>query len=544
MGLARHARHRLHDLHLDVIVPADALLGGVEGLALLVAQVMPHWMVGQLRRRLRRRGAVLCRRSRGARRGTRPRAPAAGTGPDRPGRRRGGGRPAGREEAARRVDAGARRRRDQPVGVAGEVARRHDGDGRRRVHAGGGRHVGHPPRPPARAAVPGRALRLAAAGHLGRVRGLARRRCAGRRPDPEARRRDGEPPGRRIAGFGGHRVPPPPSARRTSCGTGSSPRTTPAWPGAGEPGLRERRRGDPARVVNPLVEDVSRWPTGARMERFLAEALPLGKDAVAPPWPRPGSRQRRGPARGRVLHRLRDPGPGHPARPRPGHAAGRSAAVRGSHGLLRGAARRSARRRLRRARGRPAVLLCLELTSLHVQPRRRPTWSRWSRTRCSPTRPPPSSSCPAATGAAGSSTSSRRHRRHHRRPHDLGRHRPRLPDGAVAPGARGPRPHVGAAGRGAARRARAARRRRRRLGRAPGRPAHPRRGARRSSASPRRTWRRRARCWPSTATARRPPCCSCSTSSERTSRTLAGEHVVALAFGPGLTLYAVLLRRQ
>lgn len=34
-----------HDLHLDVVVPADALLGGVEGLSLLVAQVMPQWLV-------------------------------------------------------------------------------------------------------------------------------------------------------------------------------------------------------------------------------------------------------------------------------------------------------------------------------------------------------------------------------------------------------------------------------------------------------------------------------------------------------------------
>ncbi|HYN95656.1 MAG TPA: acyl-CoA dehydrogenase family protein, partial [Pilimelia sp.] len=34
-----------HDLHLDVTVPAGALLGGVEGLALVVAQLMPHWMV-------------------------------------------------------------------------------------------------------------------------------------------------------------------------------------------------------------------------------------------------------------------------------------------------------------------------------------------------------------------------------------------------------------------------------------------------------------------------------------------------------------------
>lgn len=34
-----------HDLHLDVTVPADRLLGGIEGLALIVAQLMPHWMV-------------------------------------------------------------------------------------------------------------------------------------------------------------------------------------------------------------------------------------------------------------------------------------------------------------------------------------------------------------------------------------------------------------------------------------------------------------------------------------------------------------------
>ena len=34
-----------NDLHLDVTVPAAALLGGVEGLALVVAQLAPHWMV-------------------------------------------------------------------------------------------------------------------------------------------------------------------------------------------------------------------------------------------------------------------------------------------------------------------------------------------------------------------------------------------------------------------------------------------------------------------------------------------------------------------
>jgi len=34
-----------HDLHVDVTVPAGALLGGVEGLALVIAQIAPHWMV-------------------------------------------------------------------------------------------------------------------------------------------------------------------------------------------------------------------------------------------------------------------------------------------------------------------------------------------------------------------------------------------------------------------------------------------------------------------------------------------------------------------
>lgn len=33
------------DLELDVLVGAEALLGGVEGLALVIAQLMPHWLV-------------------------------------------------------------------------------------------------------------------------------------------------------------------------------------------------------------------------------------------------------------------------------------------------------------------------------------------------------------------------------------------------------------------------------------------------------------------------------------------------------------------
>jgi alkylation response protein AidB-like acyl-CoA dehydrogenase len=34
-----------NDVHLDVVAPADSLLGGIEGLTLLLAQVMPQWLV-------------------------------------------------------------------------------------------------------------------------------------------------------------------------------------------------------------------------------------------------------------------------------------------------------------------------------------------------------------------------------------------------------------------------------------------------------------------------------------------------------------------
>lgn len=34
-----------HDIHLDTVAPYDALLGGVEGMALMLAQYMPQWLV-------------------------------------------------------------------------------------------------------------------------------------------------------------------------------------------------------------------------------------------------------------------------------------------------------------------------------------------------------------------------------------------------------------------------------------------------------------------------------------------------------------------
>ena len=143
---------------------------------------------------------------------------------------------------------------------------------------------------------------------------------------------------------------------------------------------------------------------------------------------------------------------------------------------------------------------------------RRPR-ARSSRTRCSATPPRPWSCSPTRrpAGGAGDGRRRRRHRRRHRRPHDVGRHRPRLPDGAVRrrcppcwpgtwrPRSRGCSPATASdADVG-------------RVGRAPRRPAHPRHGRR----APRPARRRAGRLAPGARRAgqllvgRR--CCSCST---------------------------------
>ena len=126
------------------------------------------------------------------------------------------------------------------------------------------------------------------------------------------------------------------------------------------------------------------------------------------------------------------------------------------------------------ARGRPAVLLCLELTSLHVQPptdRHRPGGGaravrrRGGRGRAGAGRRGPGSRCVDVVAAD---------RRVHGRPHDLGRHRPRLPDGAVAAGARRCWPGTSPAWSTSCWARTGWHRRRRRLGGAPGRAADPR----------------------------------------------------------------------
>jgi alkylresorcinol/alkylpyrone synthase len=122
-------------------------------------------------------------------------------------------------------------------------------------------------------------------------------------------------------------------------------------------------------AVDPTAEDISGWSTGARMERYLAEALPLGKSAVGTALARAGLDAAdlglfavvscTGYATpGIDIHLARDLGmdPG-TQRLLIGHM--------GCYAALPGL---GAVRDYVIARGRPAALLCIELSSLHVQP--------------------------------------------------------------------------------------------------------------------------------------------------------------------------------
>jgi predicted naringenin-chalcone synthase len=122
-------------------------------------------------------------------------------------------------------------------------------------------------------------------------------------------------------------------------------------------------------VADPRVEDVSAWSTGARMERYVAEAMPLGKAAVAAALDDAGLSPAdiglftvascTGYATPGVDIRLaRDLGMADTVqRLLVGHmgcyAALPALGAAADHVV---------------ARGRPAVVLCLELTSLHLQP--------------------------------------------------------------------------------------------------------------------------------------------------------------------------------
>jgi alkylresorcinol/alkylpyrone synthase len=122
-------------------------------------------------------------------------------------------------------------------------------------------------------------------------------------------------------------------------------------------------------AIDPLVEDASGWSTAARMQRFVAEAMPLGKEAVS------GALAAAGISAGAVglfsvvtctgyatpgidILLARDLGlPSGLQRLHVGHM-GCYAALPGLEAVSTWVA----------ARGKAALLLCVELCSLHVQP--------------------------------------------------------------------------------------------------------------------------------------------------------------------------------
>lgn len=122
-------------------------------------------------------------------------------------------------------------------------------------------------------------------------------------------------------------------------------------------------------AVNPLVEDVSDWPTERRMRRYLVEALPLGKEAVERALTDAGLAAAdiglfvvcscTGYATpGLDILLARDLGmPADTQRLFVGHM--------GCYAALPGLGAASD---FVGARGRPALVLCAELTSLHIQP--------------------------------------------------------------------------------------------------------------------------------------------------------------------------------
>jgi predicted naringenin-chalcone synthase len=122
-------------------------------------------------------------------------------------------------------------------------------------------------------------------------------------------------------------------------------------------------------VANPLDEDLSNWGTGARMARYVQEALPLGKQAVA------GALDAAGLAPGDVglfavatCTGYATPGLDIRLASDLGMPAGLQRLLIGHMGCYAAIPGLAAVGDFVAARSRPAVLLCCELTSLHVQP--------------------------------------------------------------------------------------------------------------------------------------------------------------------------------
>jgi predicted naringenin-chalcone synthase len=122
-------------------------------------------------------------------------------------------------------------------------------------------------------------------------------------------------------------------------------------------------------VANPMDEDLSGWGTGARMARYVQEAQPLGKQAVA------GALDAAGLAPGDVglfavatCTGYATPGLDVRLASDLGMPPGLQRLAIGHMGCYAAIPGLAAVSDFVTARSRPAVLLCCELTSLHVQP--------------------------------------------------------------------------------------------------------------------------------------------------------------------------------
>ena len=311
--------------------------------------------------------------------------------------------------------------------------------------------------------------------------------------------------------------------------------------------LPRRRRAARHAAVNPVVEDASGWSTGARMRRYLVEALPLGKEAVAAALADAGlAAEDIGLFAVASCTGYATPGLDIRIAADLGMAPDLQRLARRAHGLLRRGPRPGRGHRLRRQpppAGRAAVLRA-DVAARPAADRRPRAGGR--RTRCSATPPRPSWSPRTHRTASGSGlevldvaalTDAGTADHMTWDVTDLG-FRMGLSAEVPAVLARHVRGHV----TDAAGPARVHRRRRRRAG--PCTPADPASSTRWSSSSacrPRPSTRR-GRCWPTHGN------CSSTTvllvldALRSCGRPRAGRPAVVTAFGPGLTLYTALLR--
>jgi predicted naringenin-chalcone synthase len=122
-------------------------------------------------------------------------------------------------------------------------------------------------------------------------------------------------------------------------------------------------------VANPLDEDLSTWGTGARMQRYVQEALPLGKQAVADALDSAGlSPGDVGLFAVATCTGYATPGLDIRLASDLGMPPGLQRLLVGHMGCYAAIPGLAAVADFVTARSRPAVLLCCELTSLHVQP--------------------------------------------------------------------------------------------------------------------------------------------------------------------------------